>query len=210
MKAVVLHSGGLDSTTCLLLAQKKEEREVVSLGIDYGQGQAVEMQYAARQCEQYGIPRKVLSVNWDKPSVTIPLDRSIEEMRQGSPAFLPGRNIIFLSLAAAEAVTLDADEIWIGVNSVDFSGYPDCTPDFLQSFATTLRSGLENPPDLRAPLLSMDKQEIARVAHQLGITPSSTWSCYRPQPSARGLETCGRCDACVLHSHAWKGVPKKE
>ncbi len=99
--AVVLHSGGLDSTVCLLLAKRKH-RYVLSLGIDYGQRHRVELEFAAYQCRQFGVPRKVIEVRWDKPMRDLPTNRTIQEIREGvSAAFLPGRNIVFLSLGIA-------------------------------------------------------------------------------------------------------------
>ena len=128
--AVVLHSGGLDSTVCLLLALE-QRRRTISLGIDYGQTHSIELAYALRQAERFGVERRVLEVRWDKPSRETPRDRTVTEIRQGrSPAFLPGRNLVFLALAAAESAGLGAAELWIGINSIDFSGYPDCTGAF--------------------------------------------------------------------------------
>jgi 7-cyano-7-deazaguanine synthase len=203
-KVLVLHSGGLDSTTCLLQAQANGH-EVLSLGIDYGQRLSIEMIFAKKQCEKYGIPREVIRVNWQKPDRTIPLNRPIGEMRQTvSPAFLPGRNIVFISLGHAHASGVGADELQIGLNSIDFSGYPDCTVEFYEAYSAMLKIGSPQGPELAAPLLKLSKQAIARMALSLGIGPKDTWSCYRPQVEDGSVVPCGECDACKLHDFAWQ------
>ena len=204
-RAVVLHSGGLDSTVCLLLA-KSRGREVISLGIDYGQRHHIELDYASHQCSQNQIERRVLRVAWDKPLRPLPTNMKVSELgKKVSPAFLPARNGLFLMMACAEAAGLGASEIWIGVNSVNFSGYPDCTPEFIDSFRKMLRIGVPRGPQIIAPLQRKSKPQIAKLAKRLGITRSDTWSCYRPQVVNSGLSPCGRCDACVLHHFAWEG-----
>lgn len=203
-RAIVLHSGGLDSTVCLRLAQVAAV-EVLSLGIDYGQKHIVEHQYALAQCARFGITRQVLDVKWHKPVLAIPNDRSIDEMRASvSPAFLPGRNAVFLCLACAEAAGRNFGEVWIGVNAVDFSGYPDCRPDFISAFQTMIAHAIPGGPKIVAPLINMTKAQIAAKARKLDINKGETWSCYRPQITLVGVEPCHRCDACVLHEHAWK------
>jgi 7-cyano-7-deazaguanine synthase len=202
-RSVVLHSGGLDSAVCMLLALERD-REVISLGVDYGQKHSVELTYAQRQCERFAVERRVVGVRWDKPTRPIPVRRPISEMSASvSPAFLPGRNIVFLSLACAEAAGLNATEVWIGVNSVDFSGYPDCTAEFVDAYRAAVRAGMQPGPAIVAPLQSMSKKEIAKEAYRLGLRPGDTWSCYQPQPTADGVRPCGVCDACRLHEHAW-------
>lgn len=206
MKAVVLHSGGLDSTTCLLLALERGA-QVLSLGIDYGQRNRTELEYADDQCRRLNVPRKVLRVEWDAPHREIPLNRPVDEIRQGvSPAFLPGRNAVFLVLACAEAAGVGAKEVWVGVNSIDYSGYPDCRPEFIQAFSDMIRLAIPDGPRIIVPLMNMTKPEIAREAYRLGLRPGQTWSCYRPQETPAGMQPCGQCDACVLHSYAWEHV----
>jgi 7-cyano-7-deazaguanine synthase len=201
--ALVLHSGGLDSTVCLLLARSYGLR-VISFGVDYGQRHHVELQYAATQCSRFRIQRHVVQVAWDKPVRDIPLDRKRDSLgKDVSPAFLPGRNGVFLMLACAEAAGVGADEVWIGVNSIDFSGYPDCKPEFIAAFKAMLRRGFSHPPKILAPLQRKSKPAIAEMARGLGLTRTDTWSCYRPQVSSTGLTPCARCDACVLHEYAW-------
>jgi 7-cyano-7-deazaguanine synthase len=203
-KAIVLHSGGLDSTVCLLLA-REQGAQVISLGIDYGQKHIVELHYANVQCAKYKIERVMLRVAWNKPNLPVPTDRSIDEMRSAvSPAFLPGRNALFLSLACAEAAAQAIPEVWIGVNAVDFSGYPDCRPEFVDSFQTMISKAIPNGPKIIAPLLHLSKGAIAHEAKRLGIMQGDTWSCYKPLVTEQGLVPCGRCDACLLHNHAWE------
>jgi len=186
---------------------KEKGRTVVSVGIDYGQRHHVEMDYAASQCERFGIERRILRVNWDKPKRSLPLNRKVSAIgRTISPAFLPARNGIFLLLACAEAAGLGAAEVWVGVNSVNFSGYPDCKPEFIAAFKKMLRIGVPNGPRIIAPLQLKSKIQIAAIAHRLGLTATDTWSCYRPQINSGGVTPCGRCDACVLHDHAWKSL----
>jgi len=204
MKALVLHSGGLDSTLCLLMAIEAK-REVVSVGIDYGQRHRIELEYASAHCRKYGIERRLLRVEWDKPLRDIPTGRSVDEIRSHvSPAFLPGRNAVFLALACAEAAAMKAEEVWIGVNAIDFSGYPDCRPEFIETFNTMIGRAIPGGPRILAPLMRMSKPEIAAEASRLGLHRGDTWSCYQPQFTPCGISPCGQCDACVLHDHAWQ------
>ena len=208
-RVLVLHSGGMDSTTCLYRA-KAEGAEVLSLGIDYGQKLAVEMVFASRQCAALGIPRDVISVHWNKPERSIPVGRPVSEMsRSTSAAFLPGRNAVFLSLASAHAAGVAADEIQIGLNSVDFSGYPDCTAEFFEAYRAMLSIAIPNGPQISAPLLTLSKPQIARLARDLGIGEHDTWSCYKPQVVHGGVAPCHECDACRLHDHAWRSIEQQ-
>ena len=151
-------------------------------------------------------------MNWSrctrhKPDRAIPVGRAIDDMKKTiSPAFLPGRNALFLILGAAEACGLGASEIWIGVNSIDYSGYPDCRPEFIEQFQKMIRLAIPSGPSVVAPLMSMSKPEIAQEAYRLGLRPGDTWSCYRPQETPSGFKECGQCDACILHKHAWENV----
>lgn len=201
--SLVLHSGGLDSTVCLLLAREKGH-SIISLGIDYGQRHRIELSYAHKQCRRFNIPRRVIKVKWTKPERTIPKNRSLEEMRATvSPAFLPGRNAIFLTIGAAEAAGIGASELCIGVNCVDFSGYPDCTPEFIEAFKSMLACAIPDGPEVVTPLLLMSKKEIAKEAARLGLKYGDTWSCYRPVDASSGYQPCDECDACILHKAAW-------
>jgi 7-cyano-7-deazaguanine synthase len=205
-KVLVLHSGGLDSTTCLYEAHA-QGHETISLGIDYGQRLRVELIFADRQCKEKGIERQTIEVRWAKPARTIPVDQSVDEIRsRRSMAFLPGRNLNFLALGASHAAGIGANEVWIGINSVDFSGYPDCTPEFFDAFCLAHRVGNPEGPTIKAPLLRKTKPEIAAMASKLGISPGDTWSCYRPQISNGIIKPCQRCDACKLHEYAWANI----
>ena len=202
-RAIVLHSGGLDSTVCLLLAQR-HGRDPISLGLNYGQRHDVELAYAERQCQRFGFTRRVIDVRWDRPAIAIPRDRTPEEMKSGiAPTFVPGRNAIFLALACAECAGAHGEEVWLGVNAIDYSGYPDCRESFLQSFRAMWAEAVPNPPRIVAPLVTLTKSEIAALARDLGLAPGDTWSCYAPDTRAAAPVPCGHCDACLLHNHAW-------
>jgi 7-cyano-7-deazaguanine synthase len=189
----------------------EKKQQIISLGIDYGQRHRIELEYAAAQCRKYDIERRIIRVEWDKPARDIPTGRSLEKIRSRvSPAFLPGRNAVFLTLACAEAAGIGAEEVWIGVNSLDFSGYPDCRPEFINSFQEMLKEAIPNGPEIIAPLMTMSKPEIAAEARRLGLKQGDTWSCYQPRFTAQGLSPCGQCDACVLHNHAWKNADRDE
>ncbi len=203
-RCIVLHSGGLDSTVCLLLA-RKHGRNPRSLGINYGQRHDVELEYATRQCARFGIERHVVNVGWEKPEIHIPKDRTVSEMKSGiAPTFLPGRNAVFLALACAEAAGIGANEVWLGVNAVDYSGYPDCRESFLGAFRKMWAEAVPTPPRIVAPLVMLTKPQIAALARDLGLKHGDTWSCYAPEMSPQGPQPCGHCDACLLHEHAWR------
>ncbi len=205
-RILVLHSGGMDSTVCLFVAHA-EGHEVISLGVDYGQRLSVEMMFAERHCASLGVRRDVVQLKWAKPEREIPVNRDVEKMRANvSPAFLPGRNVVLLSLACAHAAGIGADEVQIGLNCVDFSGYPDCTVEFFDSFKRMMQIANPEAPALQAPLLKMSKQQIAARAKSLGIGEWDTWSCYRPQIANGTVTPCKLCDACRLHAHAWDPV----
>jgi 7-cyano-7-deazaguanine synthase len=160
--------------------------------------------FADKQCREKQIERQVIEVRWTKPDRLIPLDRTVEDIRaDASSAFLPGRNMIFLVLASAHGAGIAADEVWTGINNIDFSGYPDCTPEFFEAFCKFHDIGNPQGPKMKAPLLKMSKPEIASLAYTLGIKQGDTWSCYRPKLSNGSVLPCGRCDACKLHEYAW-------
>ena len=182
----------------------KQGLEVLSLGIDYGQQSRAELDCASKLCSRFRVERRVLRIEWDKPEREIPMDRTLSNIKQGiSPAFLPGRNVVFLALAIAEAIGMNASEVWIGINSIDCSGYPDCRPAFLAKFKQMIKFAIPNGPSIVAPLIKMSKPEIAKKAYGLGIRCNDTWSCYRPLRTKNGFKKCGRCDGCILHKYAW-------
>lgn len=197
----------MDSTVCLYQAHA-DGHEVYSVGIDYNQRLSIELLYAAKQCERIDVLREVIKVNWRKPDRLIPIGRQVDEMKSSvSPAFLPGRNAVFLSLATAHAAGLGADEVHIGLNCIDFSGYPDCTPQFFDAASNLFQLAIPDGPKLVAPLLHLSKREIGQTAYNLGLGKNDTWSCYRPQIAEAGVIPCTECDACILHDHAWDFLP---
>lgn len=203
-KAVVLSSGGLDSTTVIAIAQA-EGYECYTLSFDYGQRHCSELYAAARVSESMRVPEhKVVSLDLRAIGGSALTDDNIlvpEEETTGIPTtYVPARNTIFLSIALGWAEVLDAEAIYIGVNAVDYSGYPDCRPEYLKAYADmaalATRAGVEGGPiKLLAPLLNLSKAEIIEKGSALGVDYSQTVSCY--QANAEG-EACGRCDSCRL------------
>jgi 7-cyano-7-deazaguanine synthase len=203
--AVVLLSGGLDSSTVLAIA-KERGFAVTAVTVDYGQRHARELESARAVAQSMGVRdhlflRVELGEEVDS-SLTrgdreVPRDREIDGA--GIPStYVPSRNIIFLSVAASIAESRGAEAIFIAANSVDFSGYPDCTPEFLEAFRRTLDVGTKAGRDGRgirveAPVLRMTKKEIVSEAVRLGVPLELTWSCY-----VGGDRACGRCDSCRL------------
>lgn len=206
-EAVVLLSGGLDSTTVLAIALA-DGYSCSCLSFRYGQRQEVELQRAKTISERMGAKRHlVLPVALGTiggsaltDDIAVPKDRGIGEMQDSIPVtYVPGRNIIFLAHALAWAEVIGAGDIFLGINAVDYSGYPDCRPDFLAAFETMAnlgtKAGSENRPfTLHAPLMRLRKKEIIETGIRLGVDYSLTHSCYDPQ----GDLACGRCDACRL------------
>lgn len=203
-RAVVLVSGGLDSTTVLAIARARGYA-CYTLSFDYGQRHRAELAAAERVSRAQGdVEHKVVSLNLDSiggsaltdPDIAVP-----EEATEGIPVtYVPARNTVFLSIALGWAEVLGAEAIFIGVNAVDYSGYPDCRPAFVAAFETlanlATRAGVEGGKlRVEAPLMHMSKGEIIREGLQLGVDYSLTVSCY--QASEAGL-ACGRCDACRL------------
>ena len=206
-KAVILFSGGLDSTTVLAIAKAKGYR-CFCLSFDYGQRQTIELERAKLIARAHNVQEHlVLRLDLDAiggsaltTDTPVPKDRKPGEMETTIPVtYVPGRNIIFLSHALAWAEVLGAVDIFLGINAVDYSGYPDCRPDFLDAFATMANLGTKNgcegrPFQLHAPLIAMGKKEIIATGMKLGVDYSMTHSCYDPI----GEMACGRCDACRL------------
>ncbi len=204
---MVLLSGGMDSATCLGLALREED-EVWTVSFDYGQRHAIELAAAHAVAAHWGIaPERRLVVPLDHVfsgsaltgHADVPLARSQGEIGQDVPiTYVPARNLVFLSIATALAEPLDVQALFIGANALDYSGYPDCRPAFLDAFARTAqlgtRSGIEGSGlVVRAPLLQMRKREIVLLGHELGVPFALTHSCYL------GLRpACGQCDACQL------------
>lgn len=200
-KAVVLVSGGLDSAVTLALA-RASAHECYALTIAYGQRHAVEIAAAERVAQAIGVEeQKIISfdLSWTRSSLVgageVPKDRSTEEIGQGVPStYVPARNLVFLSLASAWAASIDAQEIWIGANAVDYSGYPDCRFEFIAAFGDAVCKGVEGSPKLKAPLVFATKADIIRIGCQHHVPFALTHSCYDPI----GDLACGRCDSCRI------------
>ena len=209
-KAVVLFSGGLDSTTVLVYALK-QGYDVYPLTFSYGQRHAIEIKQSERTLEKYGLMKRQTIFSIDlTPFVNCSLiNKNLEvpefaENRIPS-TYVPSRNIIFLSIASGMAETLGAEKIFIGVNSVDYSGYPDCRPEFVDAFNKTIavgtKQGVESGIKVEAPILNMSKKEIIELGMSLGVDYSLTHSCYNPTPD--GL-SCGVCDSCRLRLEGFR------
>ena len=208
-RAVLLLSGGLDSTTTLAVA-KAEGHEISALSFRYGQRHRHELEAAARVASAFGVARHVTldidlrafggsALTADLP---VPKDRTPAEMGHGIPiTYVPARNTIFLSFALAWADVLAARNIFIGVNALDYSGYPDCRPEYIEAFERmanlATRGGVEGtaPVRINTPLISLSKADIIRLGRSLGVDYSLTTSCYDPDRSGAA---CGHCDACAL------------
>lgn len=207
--AVILLSGGLDSSTVLAIAQK-EGFEPYAMSFRYGQRHAVELEAAAKVATLQGV-RKHVVVDIDlamfggsalTDAIEVPKDRDEAEMDGEIPVtYVPARNTVFLSFALAWAEVLDAKDIFIGVNAIDYSGYPDCRPEYIAAYQEmanlATKAGVEGEEKLKihTPLINLTKAEIIRSGYELGVDYSITNSCY--DPTDNGL-ACGRCDACHL------------
>jgi 7-cyano-7-deazaguanine synthase len=202
--AVVLLSGGLDSMVTAGIA-REQGFALWALTIDYNQRHRIELESARRIAAELGVRRHVVLPldlrRFGGSALTDAIAVPKDGVGEGIPAtYVPARNLVFLSLTLAWAEAIGARDIFIGVNALDYSGYPDCRPEFIASFAQTARlatkAGVENGPfAINAPLQEMGKAEIAREAVRLGLDPGMSWSCYDPTPD--GL-ACGLCDSCRL------------
>ncbi len=208
--AVVLTSGGLDSTTCLAIAKADGFARLYSLTFDYGQRHRHELAAAARVAYDFGAEHRVITIDLRQfggsaltADIAVPKDRDASTMTAGVPiTYVPARNTVFLSYALAWAEVLDVRDVYIGVNAVDYSGYPDCRPEFVAAFealanlATKMTTEPGSPPfRVHAPLVQMTKAEIIRRGVALHVDYGMTHSCY--DPDENGL-ACGHCDSCVL------------
>jgi 7-cyano-7-deazaguanine synthase len=211
MKAVVLLSGGLDSATVLAIA-KSEGRICYALSFAYGQRHGIELDAARRVAEAIGVdehvvfPMDLRLFGGSALTADIEVPKDVADAPGIPVTYVPARNTIFLSLALGYAEAREAREIWIGVNAIDFSGYPDCRPEFLDAFQrvilTGTRSGVEHgEPRLVAPLVTMSKADIIRLGTALGVDYSLTHSCYDTE--VRGF-ACGHCDSCILRRRGFE------
>ena len=218
-RAVILLSGGLDSATVAAIA-KKEGHELFALTLDYGQRHRIEIEAAKKIAEHLGVAQHVIMPLdfrlFGGSSLTgemkVPKDVPLEQIGQTIPnTYVPARNTIFLALALAYAESVGAETIYIGISDVDYSGYPDCRPEFLQAFNVlanlATKAGVEKSPFvIEAPLISLTKKEAILRGLELGVDYSLTFTCYDPSPEGK---SCGRCESCQLRRNAFReaGVP---
>jgi 7-cyano-7-deazaguanine synthase len=207
-RAIVLLSGGIDSTTTLAIAIA-EGYEPHALSFDYGQRHQIEVEAARRVAESLGakeqrvakIDMRIFGGSALTDEIDVPKNRAETEIARGIPAtYVPARNTIFLAYALTWAEVILADHIFLGVNAIDYSGYPDCRPEFIEAFENLANVGTKAGVEgrrfqIHTPLIKMSKAEIIRKAVELGVDLSLTHSCYDPLPE--GL-ACGECDSCLL------------
>jgi len=210
VKAVCLLSGGLDSSTCLAVA-RRDGYECYALSFDYGQRHRIELESAARMARLFGArEHRVVHIDLrafgasalTDDDLPVPKHNSASELRHGIPiTYVPARNTIFLAFALAWAEVLECSDIFIGVNAIDYSGYPDCRPKFIDAFERmanlATKAGVEGRTHLRihAPLARLNKAGIVRLAVETGVDFTLTHSCYDPDEAGR---PCGQCDSCLL------------
>lgn len=214
--AVILLSGGLDSATTLAIAADRGF-DCYALTVRYGQRHAAELRAAERVAAALGVRRHEV-VDLDlrafggsalTAEIDVPKDRSESAMTAEIPVtYVPARNTIFLALALAWAETLPAYDLFVGVNAIDYSGYPDCRPEFIDAFERLVnvatKAGVEGRPfRIHAPLIDLHKTEIIREGLRLGVDYSLTHSCYDPDPNGRA---CGRCDSCQIRAKAFAAL----
>ena len=220
-KAVVLLSGGLDSTTTLAIA-KAQGFAVHALSVDYGQRHRAELERAEQVAKSLGVAEhrtvrldlRAIGGSALTDAIEVPKGRSTDDMSHGIPVtYVPARNTLLLGLALGYAETVGAFDIFIGANVLDYSGYPDCRPEFLSAFEhlanLATRAGVEGAGRLRvhAPLLKMTKAEIIREGTRLGVDYSRTLSCYDPDDQGRA---CGSCDSCLLRKKGFEEAGVKD
>jgi len=203
-KAVVLLSGGLDSAVTMAIALE-EGMEVTALSFRYGQRHTKELDSASALCDHYGVEFWVIDIDLSSFNsaltnidMELPLDREGRLDAEIPSTYVPARNLIFLSIAAGVCETIGAEAIYIGANAIDYSGYPDCRPDFFRSLMRTFALGTKmgsegNIIEIRTPIISFSKADVVRKGMELDVPLYLTWSCYMGEEYA-----CGRCDSCKL------------
>ena len=216
-KAIVLFSGGLDSTTLLAYTLNKGF-DVFPLTIQYGQRHSVEIKKGCQTLLKYGLESSVIKFNIDlTPFKTCSLvNREIPVPEQCDDdsipsTYVPSRNLIFLSIASGMAETIGAEKIFIGVNAIDYSGYPDCRPEFIKAFNSSLKvgtkQGVEKELSVEAPFINMSKKEIIELGVSLGVDYGLTHSCYSPDENG---VSCGKCDSCKLRLSGFRQAKIKD
>jgi 7-cyano-7-deazaguanine synthase len=230
-KAVILLSGGVDSATTLAIA-RSEGYDCYALSFDYGQRHAREIESAKRVAQALGakehliltLDLRAIGGSALTAPIAVPKERSAGEIGSGIPiTYVPARNTVFLAHALAWAEALGAEDIFFGANAVDFSGYPDCRPEYIEAFERmanlATKAGVEGKSrfKIHAPLIRMTKAEIIKRGHALGVDFGLTWSCYDPAPEGRGAgggagadaRACTACDSCLLRAKGFTeaGLP---
>lgn len=212
-KAVVLLSGGLDSTTCMAVAQD-EGYELYALSFDYGQRHNKEIENAARVAKHYGVrEHRVFKIGYVEGNALTDGSVDVPDYNGGDTipvTYVPARNILFLSYAAGYAESIGAEAVFIGVSSVDYSGYPDCRPVFIEAFQRVLEVGTKmgvegNPIKIKTPLIDLSKAQTILLGQSLGAPYHLTTSCYRG-----GKAACGVCDSCTLRLKGFKEAGIKD
>jgi len=214
-KAVLLLSGGADSATTGAVA-KSNGFDPCAMTVDYGQRHRIELEMAQKTAKALNVKKHVvikldlraIGASALTGDIELPTDRTVGEMSTGIPAtYVPARNSIFLSLALGWAESLGTGDIFIGVNALDYSGYPDCRPEYIDAFekmarlATKMGVEKENEIKVHTPLIDMTKAQIFRLGNELGVDFSITHSCYDPAPDGK---SCGRCDSCLIRLRGFK------
>ncbi|MDH5718710.1 MAG: 7-cyano-7-deazaguanine synthase QueC [Spirochaetia bacterium] len=217
-KAVILLSGGLDSATCLYMA-KNQGFKLIALTFDYGQRHLVELEYANKLAysiklyERLMIPLDLTIIGSSSltENIKMPKNRkNIDKKTKIPNTYVPARNLIFLSIATALAEARNCNHIFIGINSLDYSGYPDCRPDFIKSFEKTItlgtKAGIERKNiQIHTPLINLSKKEIIKKAIENKVPLELTWSCYDPQKITKDeFSPCFNCDSCLLRKKGFK------
>ena len=219
-KAVILSSGGLDSTTVMAMA-RAEGYDIYSMSFRYGQRHVLELEASERAASAFNAKKHlVIDIDLGKiggsaltDNIEVPKSRNEEDMTKGIPVtYVPARNTIFLSYALAWAEVLEASDIFIGVNAVDYSGYPDCRPEYIKAFEDMANLATKACVEgsikikIQAPLMNLTKAEIIQKGIELGVDYGMTHSCYDP---AEDGKACGQCDSCLLRKKGFKeaGIP---
>lgn len=219
VKAVILLSGGLDSTVILAMALH-QKRECYAIGFDYGQRHCVELEHAQKIAKYYAVDFRILRIDSSifkssslVSNLAVPKNRTTEEITRSKipNTYVPARNTLFLAYAMGQAELLQAEEIYAGPNAMDAVPYPDCTPAFIQAFQNVLnvatKQAIEgNAPRLLTPLIQWDKAEIIRQGMKVKAPLHMTFSCYDPILSK---EPCKQCDACILRAEGFRQVKKE-
>lgn len=215
-KALILLSGGIDSTTCLAYAKAKGYT-CFAISFDYNQRHKIELSFAKKIAKKFAVKEHIIvKLDMSKWGASALTDKKIKVPKSGHktgiipPTYVPARNLVFLSIACAFAEAKKINEIFIGVNNLDYSGYPDCRPEFIKAFEKTAnlgtKTGVQNRKiKIRTPLQKLKKWQIMKLALSLGVNINDTISCYDPSPQGK---PCGKCDSCEIRKNALYKIQK--